>query len=99
MTHQEKRYQLQLSVNCLQQVLQNAETPKTLQPYLKRKTSSATDVTKTTKREIIKDERDEAQQRLQRNDFVALYAFCQSEAEYAMHRKRAFGEPRNNLKK
>ena len=80
-------------------VLQNAETPKTLQHYLKRKTSSVTDVTKATKREIIKDERDEAQQRLQRKDFVALYASCQSEAEYATHRKRAFGESRHNLKK
>ena len=58
-----------------------------------------TTLTKATKREIIKDERDEAQQRLQRKDFVALYASCQSEAEYATHRKRAFGESRHNLKK
>ena len=64
--------------------------------YLKHKTSNATDVTKATKRAIIKDERDEAQQRLRRKDFVALY---QSEAEYATHRKRAFGESRHNLKK
>ena len=52
-------------------------------------------MTKTTK---IKDERDEAQQRLQRKDFVALYASCQSEAEYATHRKRSFGKPYQNLK-
>ena len=79
--------------------MQNAETPKTLQHYLKRKTLSATDVTKATKREFIKDEKDEAQQWLSKKDFVALYASCQSEDEYATHRKRAFGEPHHYLKK
>ena len=66
--------------------------------YLKRKTSNATDVTKATKRAINKDERDEAHQQIQRKNFVALYASCQSEAEYATHRKRSFGKPYQNLK-
>ena len=30
-------------------------------------------------------------------NFVALYASCQSEAEYAMHRKRSFGESCQNF--
>ena len=37
-------------------VLQNADSPKTFQQYLKRKTSNVADVTKAAKREIIKDE-------------------------------------------
>ena len=53
-------------------VLQNAETPETLRHYLKRKTSSATDVTKATKREFIKDERDEAQQWLQKKTLCSI---------------------------
>ena len=80
-------------------VLQNAETPKSIQHFLKRKTSKLTEVSKAAKREIIKAERDEAQERLKKKNFVALYASNQSEAEYATHRKRSFGEFRDNLKK